>query len=175
MTRPTPSVWCRPCGVYHPKYQHRNGEHHLAKWCPLCEAYHFTKGYPDYCVVQERNFFTHNQGENMTDIEARKKVLQQQIDRAADELALLQKMEEYGDADFSDGTVIRWQTNKPRPDGRAVYGLAMKIGDYWHHLGVRETNGPNNFTVTVDKIVREARGEVEIATGWKSVGSDQGE
>lgn len=133
--------YCYGCKKDHLRWCHLWGFSGLRK-CELCEFWHEKKLL--HCPAPEELQTVPKQMEQkVSDLNARKSVLQKQIDRAADELALIEK---FGTADFDNGTTLMWL----RDDGSyGSYRSALKRHDTWFYSGSYQ----NGAGVAMDHVI----------------------
>lgn len=103
-----------------------------------------------------------------SDIEGRKRVLQEQIDRAAEELALLGK---FDGLNFPVGTVLRWTASGIDLDGTVYpYSMAVKKNDAvengWLLVASNGLNSNVSLAAVINTILHDQPAMVEIAIKW---------
>ena len=157
--------YCKSCGVHHAAYKHTNPSETFSRWCTHCYAYHHRSW--GYCQITNLPFLN-QEGENVTDIEARKEVLQQQINRAADELAIINK---FDGLNFDPGTVLRWEVLRKGDDGEKMYAFAIKTGPHWFVVGHGRDRGACSFDTVLAAILAGKSDTVEVTDIWKKPGS----
>lgn len=106
------------------------------------------------------------------DIEGRKRVLQKQIDRAADELALLEK---FADVDFAIGTTLRWLHYNARDKGSDLvkerYRVVVKTGESsWLIVGALAASHIEQIIETFQK---DGATVIEVSDGWTELGASK--